>query len=160
MPYLPSVMATAIMLYIVDDVEPGLAAEYQSQLLGILGIDKVSSFILDFHSFLFILNKKMHFLCTFVLNLDYVEQGKLEDCSKLVMELAPSDHFKFSSKRKYSSIPGSPNGVFDVSFSSDSTDDSWSVVSSVSSSPEPLSKKTRALLSLNDATMDFLSLPR
>ncbi|KAJ6337800.1 hypothetical protein OIU76_007476 [Salix suchowensis] len=126
MPYLPSVMATAIMLYIIDDVEPGLAAEYQSQLLGILGIDK----------------------------------GKLEDCSKLVMELAPSDHFKFSSKRKYSSIPGSPNGVFDVSFSSDSTDDSWSVVSSVSSSPEPLSKKTRALLSLNDATMDFLSLPR
>jgi cyclin D3 len=84
----------------------------------------------------------------------------VEDCSKLVMELAPRDHFKFSSKRKYSSIPGSPNGVIDVSFSSDSSNYSWSVVSSVSSSPEPLSKKTRALQSLNDATTDFLSLPR
>ncbi|KAG6786487.1 hypothetical protein POTOM_008091 [Populus tomentosa] len=124
--YVPSVMATAVMLYIIDGVEPSLAAEYQSQLLGILGIDK----------------------------------DKVEDCSKLVMELAPGDHFKFSSKRKYSSIPGSPNGVIDVSFSSDSSNYSWSVVSSVSSSPEPLSKKTRALQSLNDATTDFLSLPR
>jgi len=44
--YVPSVMATAVMLYIIDGVEPSLAAEYQSQLLGILGIDKVSRFTL------------------------------------------------------------------------------------------------------------------
>ena len=156
-------MATAVMLYIIDGVEPSLAAEYQSQLLGILGIDKVSRFTLaSLTSILFCSYwiRKCHCICTFVLNLDYVKQDKVEDCSKLVMELAPTDHFKFSSKRKYSSIPGSPNGVIDVSFSSDSSNYSWSVVSSVSSSPEPLSKKTRALQSLNDATTDFLCLPR
>ncbi|KAF9687537.1 hypothetical protein SADUNF_Sadunf02G0103800 [Salix dunnii] len=145
MPYLPSVMATAIMLYIIDGVEPSLAAEYQSQLL------EGEKGRLNFQG-------SAWGCCVWFW---WGERGgTLEDCSKLVMELAPRDHFKFSSKRKYSSIPGSPNGVFDVSFSSDSTDDSWSVVSSVSSSPEPLSKKTRALLSLNDANTDFLSLPR
>lgn len=44
--YVPSVMATAVMLYIIDGVEPSLAAEYQSQLLSSLGIDKVSGFTL------------------------------------------------------------------------------------------------------------------
>ncbi|CAK7347492.1 unnamed protein product [Dovyalis caffra] len=80
---------------------------------------------------------------------------KVEDCSKLVMELAPRDQFKLSNKRKLCSVPGSPDGVIDVSFSSDSSNDSWSVVSSVTSSPEPLSKKSRALQSLNNATSDF-----
>lgn len=79
-----------------------------------------------------------------------------------------------SNKRKIGSItvpvvPGSPNGVMDVSFSSsDSSNDSWSVASSVSSSPEPLSKKNRSQaqdhdqdqLLLQGATPDFLTIPR
>jgi cyclin D3 len=46
MPYVPSVMAAATMLYVIDNIEPSLAAEYQSQLWSILGIDKVSGFTL------------------------------------------------------------------------------------------------------------------
>lgn len=47
-------------------------------------------------------------------------------------------------KRKFGSIPSSPNGVMDVSFSSENSNDSWSIATvSVSSSPEPLSKKTK-----------------
>lgn len=47
-------------------------------------------------------------------------------------------------KRKFGLIPGSPNGVVDVCFSCDSSNDSWAVaVNSVTSSPEPLSKKIR-----------------
>ncbi|XP_006374876.3 LOW QUALITY PROTEIN: cyclin-D3-1 [Populus trichocarpa] len=128
MPYVPSVMAAATMLYGIDNIEPSLAAEYQSQLLSSLGIDK----------------------------------DKVEDCSKFLMEFALRDHFKLlSNKRKFCSLPGSPSGVVDVSFSSDSSNDSWSVASSVSSSPKPLSKKSRALQSLNNATTsDFLSIPR
>ena len=63
-------------------------------------------------------------------------------------------------KRKLASDPGSPNGVMDVSFSSDSSNDSWAVTapSSVSSSPEPLLKKIRALQSLNYETSDVLSI--
>ncbi|XP_011029308.1 PREDICTED: cyclin-D3-3-like [Populus euphratica] len=123
MSYVPSVMAAATMLYVIDNIEPSLAAEYQSQLLSILGIDK----------------------------------DKVEVCSKFLMESALRDHFKLlSNKRKFSSLPGSPSGVIDVSFSSDNSNDSWSVASSVSSSPKPLSKKSRALQSLNNAaTSDF-----
>lgn len=47
-------------------------------------------------------------------------------------------------KRKFGSIPSSPNGVMDVSFSSENSNDSWAIATvSVSSSPEPLSKKTK-----------------
>lgn len=124
MPYVPSVMAAATMLYVIDNIEPSLAAEYQSQLLSSLGIDK----------------------------------DKVEDCSKFLMEFALRDHFKLlSNKRKFCSLPGSPSGVVDVSFSSDSSNDSWSVASSVSSSPKPLSKKSRALQSLNNATTSDFS---
>lgn len=41
MSFLPSVVATATMLHVVNTVEPCLIVQYQNQLLGILGIDKV-----------------------------------------------------------------------------------------------------------------------
>ncbi|KAG8654788.1 hypothetical protein MANES_05G177400v8 [Manihot esculenta] len=126
MHYLPSVIAAATMLHVINGVEPCLRAEYESQLLGILGIDK----------------------------------DKVDDCSQLIIEMASRYPGSQSNKRKFSSVPGSPNGVIDVSFSSDSSNDSWTVAPSVSSSPMPLSKKSRALQSLNHATADFLSIPR
>ncbi|KAL6521891.1 hypothetical protein OROMI_031768 [Orobanche minor] len=72
------------------------------------------------------------------------------DCCEIV---ATSVHFYSSNKRKYGfgTMPGSPKGVVDVSFSFDSSNDSWaggliSPLSSFSSSPEPLplSKKSRS----------------
>nr|QYW07126.1 cyclin D3-1 [Dimocarpus longan] len=95
-----------------------------------------------------------------------IDKDKVEHCSKLIMELAVGVvHDYQSNKRKLNSIPGSPNGVMDVSFSSDSSNDSWAVAPSVSSSPEPLSKKSRTaqdqlLPSLNHSTADFLTIPR
>ncbi|KAJ0086237.1 hypothetical protein Patl1_08894 [Pistacia atlantica] len=127
MHYLPSVMATATMLHVVESIEPCLGVEYEKQLLDILAIDK-----------------------------DKVE--------KLKMELAIEGYGNRSNKRKFGSIPGSPNGVMEVSFSSDSSNDSWAVALSVSSSPEPLSKKIRAedqlFQRLNHATPDFVTIPR
>ncbi|KAM1507296.1 hypothetical protein PS1_016933 [Malus domestica] len=112
MSFLPSVVATATMLHVVNNIEPCLLIEYQTQLLGILGINK----------------------------------DKVDDCCKLISELTSSGgkgNGKQSNKRKFGSVPSSPNGVMDVSFSSDSSNDSWAVGSSVSSSPEPLSKKRK-----------------
>ncbi|XVE55831.1 hypothetical protein DITRI_Ditri03aG0189000 [Diplodiscus trichospermus] len=133
MRYLPSVIATATMLHIVDSVEPNLRVEYQNQLLGILGIDK----------------------------------DKVDECCKLMIELATTRaEGNQSKKRRFSFIPGSPNGVMDVSFSSDSSNDSWAVASSVSSSREPLSKKNRTtqqdklLRRLSHSHSDFLSIHR
>lgn len=38
--YLPSTMATAVMLYVITNIEPSIASEHHDQLLGILGINK------------------------------------------------------------------------------------------------------------------------
>ncbi|GLT93540.1 hypothetical protein SLE2022_113300 [Rubroshorea leprosula] len=130
MRYIPSVMATATMLHVLDCVEPNLRLEYQNQVLGIHRIDK----------------------------------DKVDDCFKLITESAIY-HSTQSNKRKFGSIPSSPNGVMEVSFSSDSSNDSWSVTSSVSSSPEPMCKKIRTeqdqlLQRLSNAPPDPLSIPR
>ncbi|KAE8674724.1 Cyclin-D3-1 [Hibiscus syriacus] len=128
--YIPSVMATATMLHVVDGVEPNLRAEYQNQLLGILGIDK----------------------------------DKVDECCKLITEPATRAQENQSNKRRSSSIPGSPNGVMDVSFSPDSSNDSWAVTSSVSSSPQHQSKKSRIQQEqlperLSRAPSNFLTIP-
>ena len=49
MSYLPSVIAAATMLHAIDGIKASLGAEYQSQLLGILRIDKVSFPFLAFY---------------------------------------------------------------------------------------------------------------
>ncbi|GAB4852251.1 hypothetical protein Ancab_016443 [Ancistrocladus abbreviatus] len=130
MVFLPSVIAAAVMLHVVNNLEPCIGDEYQSQLLGILGANK----------------------------------DKLVDCSQLIRELALGGKILLSNKRKSVSLPGSPSGVVDVSFSSDSSNDSWAVATSVSSSPEPLSKKIKAedthLQRFSHPSMDFLSIPR
>ncbi|KAG8377467.1 hypothetical protein BUALT_Bualt08G0036000 [Buddleja alternifolia] len=70
-----------------------------------------------------------------------INKDKVEECYKQI-----EDHFQSSKKRKFGSLPGSPKGVVDIAFSSDSSNDSWAVaasVASVSSSPEPSSKKIK-----------------
>ncbi|CAN4092654.1 unnamed protein product [Withania somnifera] len=107
--YLPSAMASATMLHVLDRLKPCIGEKYQDQLLGILRIVK----------------------------------DKVEECYRLIQEVACNIDFH-SNKRKFGRLPGSPTGVMDVSFSSDYSNDSWSLAtSSVTSSPEPLSKKTR-----------------
>ncbi|XP_054798829.1 cyclin-D3-1-like isoform X2 [Prosopis cineraria] len=128
MSYLPSVVATATMMHVVNGVEAGLGVEYRNQLLGILGIDK----------------------------------DKVDECHKLVLEFTTEYQVKQSNKRTFGSVPGSPNGVMDASFSCDSSNDSWAVAASVSSSPEPLSKKARTqdqLLLNHPTNSEFLSIP-
>nr|AAQ19973.1 cyclin D3-1 [Euphorbia esula] len=39
-PYLPSEIASAIMLHVINGIEPSLGDEFETQLFGILGIDK------------------------------------------------------------------------------------------------------------------------
>ncbi|XP_042508801.1 cyclin-D3-1-like isoform X2 [Macadamia integrifolia] len=107
--YLPSVLAAATMLNVIDQVEPDNPVEYQNQLMGVLKISK----------------------------------EEVDDCYELIVEFN-SGHRGCGQKRKYESIPGSPNGVIEANFSCDSSDDSWAVASSVTSSPEPLLKRRRA----------------
>lgn len=98
-----------------------------------------------------------------------MKQDKVEDCFRLISEVAANLHFHSSNKRKFRSFPGSPKGVMDLSFSSESSNDSWSVATaSVSSSPEPMFKKSRVRNEdQNDGVdddhavfSDILSIPR
>ncbi|KAF8098471.1 hypothetical protein N665_0266s0039 [Sinapis alba] len=85
-----------------------------------------------------------------------VESEKVNKCCEFVLDHIPSQ------KRMQ---PASPTGVFDASFSSDSSNESWVV--SASPSPEPLFKRRRVqeqqmkLSSINRVFLDvFTSSPR
>ncbi|KAK4258786.1 hypothetical protein QN277_005196 [Acacia crassicarpa] len=113
--YLPSVLATAIMLHVVDQIEQqSEAVEYKNQLLGVLKSNK----------------EKVDECYSAIQELwNYYYYGQ----------------DKSTKKRRYDEIinPGSPSGVIDAVFGSDGSNDSWEVGSSLCSSPEPLLKKTR-----------------
>lgn len=70
---------------------------------------------------------------------------KIDACYKLIDDHASRGQNYPHNKRKFGSVPGSPRGVMEMCFSSDSSNDSWAVAAaSVSSSPEPHAKKSRA----------------
>ncbi|GMH17801.1 hypothetical protein Nepgr_019642 [Nepenthes gracilis] len=71
------------------------------------------------------------------------DKDKVEECYQLILELASGGKILLSNKRKRVSLPGSPNAVMDVSFSSDSSNDSWAVASPSSPLPDPLFMKKR-----------------
>ncbi|KAI6689066.1 hypothetical protein NL676_025894 [Syzygium grande] len=108
--FLPSVIAAATMLHVINGLKPRLGVEDETQLLGILGMG----------------------------------MDKIDACSKLINDPASRGQNYPHNKRKFGSVPGSPRGVMEMCFSSDSSNDSWAVAASVSSSPEPHSKKSRA----------------
>ncbi|KAI7730928.1 hypothetical protein M8C21_032485, partial [Ambrosia artemisiifolia] len=75
-----------------------------------------------------------------------ISEENIDACSKFIMDVSNnhgSCYFQ-SHKRKYSSVPGSPSGVVDAYFSSDNSNNSWAIASSVTSSPETQLKKNRA----------------
>ncbi|GFS40058.1 similar to CYCLIN D3;2 [Actinidia rufa] len=129
--YLPSVLAASTMLHVIQQVEPCHSIEYQNQLLGVLNLSK----------------------------------EKVSDCYELILEVSSTSpcfygHEKNPHKRKYEQIPSSPSGVIDAILSSDSSNDSWAF-GSVSSSPEPLFKKSRSaqMPSLNRVFVDAVGSP-
>ncbi|XP_059652930.1 cyclin-D3-1-like [Cornus florida] len=110
--YPPSVLATATMLHVIQEVEPCNPIQYQNQLLDVLKISK----------------------------------EKVGECCRLIVDLSNTCFYDQNNphKRKYEQIPDSPSGVIDACLSCDSSNDSWVVGSPVSSSPQPLLKKSRA----------------
>ena len=168
--YIPSILAAAIMLHVIKEVEPCHYLEYQKQLIEVLKTCEVCTQLLGvlfleillpvvFHRLFW--NLIVHWLIV-----DLFQQDKVNACYKLILELLES-HCKGNQghKRKHRSIPSSPNGVIDPSFSCDSYD-LRAVTSSVSPSPHPLFKRSRAqdqqmrLPSLNRMFVDVLSRPR
>ncbi|MED6118518.1 hypothetical protein PIB30_003263 [Stylosanthes scabra] len=94
--FLPSVLATATMMHVFNNVKPSLASEYQNQILAILGINK----------------GKLEECYNMILEVVSSESGyKYKQSTK---------------KRNFGSssiIPSSPSGVIDVSFSSNDDHD-------------------------------------
>ncbi|KAG6434752.1 hypothetical protein SASPL_106394 [Salvia splendens] len=74
-----------------------------------------------------------------------INKDEVRNCCTLIQEVATN----VGNKRKLGSLPCSPKGVFDLSFISDSSNDSWAVASnssSVSSSPQFKKIKTHQFL--------------
>ncbi|KAH7518025.1 hypothetical protein FEM48_Zijuj09G0126800 [Ziziphus jujuba var. spinosa] len=146
MGYLPSVLATATMMRIIDHVEPCNAMEYQNQLLGVLKTSKEK--VEDCYSL-------------------------IVESSSMGYNYANNNYGSSNNqqKRKHDEdIPGSPSGLVDAIFSvdRDSSNDSWSNIgssSSLYSCPEPLFKKARTqdqnmnLTSLNRVFVDVVGSP-
>ncbi|XVF01310.1 hypothetical protein REPUB_Repub04eG0076900 [Reevesia pubescens] len=139
--YLPSVLATATMMHVIDQVEPYNPIDYQNQLLSVLKISK----------------EKVNDCYKLILDLSTRPQSN---------GYSNPPH---PIKRKLETVPSSPSGVIDAAFSSDSSNDSWAVGSyssvSMSSSPEPPFKKSRGqeqgmrLPSLNRVFVDMVGSP-
>lgn len=120
MRFLPSVLATATILHVINTTDPCSETEYQNQLLNTLKIDK----------------------------------DQLDDCVKMISDSTGGFFEDKSNKRKLrSTAPLSPDGLIDICFSSNCSNDPWgaaspappSTAAAVSSSPEPRAKKIRFL---------------
>ncbi|KAJ0694694.1 putative cyclin domain-containing protein [Helianthus annuus] len=80
-----------------------------------------------------------------LMNILNISEENVEKCSKFIMDVSNnhgSCYFQ-TPKRKYSSVPSSPIGVVDTYFSSDNSNNSWAIASSVSPSPEVQFKRFR-----------------
>ncbi|XP_028764149.1 cyclin-D3-3 [Neltuma alba] len=94
-----------------------------------------------------------------------INEEQVNECYKLILKLlcCHEDIQNINPKRKRLS---SPDGVIDVSFSSDCADDSWAKASPLSLSLEPMFKRSRALEqpmhlpSVNRVSIDVLHSPR
>lgn len=93
-------------------------------------------------------------------------QEKVNECYKLILKLlfCYKGIQNLSQKRKCLSGPRNSSGVMDASFSCDSSNDSWTVASSISM--EPVFKRSKAqdqhmrLPSVNRVSIDVLNSPR
>ncbi|KAK4710334.1 hypothetical protein R3W88_004847 [Solanum pinnatisectum] len=115
--YPPSVIATATLLYVINEIEPCNAVDYLNQFMVVL---KVRKFVI-------------------------FKQDSIDECHDLILELMgiPGSKICQTHKSKCQSIPGTPDGVIDAYFSCESSNDSCVVASSVSSLPEPQYKRSR-----------------
>ncbi|CAN0922392.1 CYCD3-3 [Linum grandiflorum] len=120
--YLPSEVATAVMLHVINAMDLSAGTEYQSKLLALMEID--------------------------------VE--KVVDCRELIMELTSGSGQSKKRSRMLDSIPGSPNGVMDLSFCSDSSNGCTSASSSVSSSPEQPRRSKKGRVDIDESFIGMI----
>ncbi|XP_061341882.1 cyclin-D3-2 [Gastrolobium bilobum] len=103
-----------------------------------------------------------------LLGLLKISEEQVNECYKLMLKqlVCYEGIYNLCQKRKRLSEPSSPGGVIDASFSSDSSNDSWTVASPISLSLEPVFKRSKAqdqqlrLPSVNHVYIDVLNSPR
>ncbi|KAK8562891.1 hypothetical protein V6N13_018557 [Hibiscus sabdariffa] len=151
--YLPSVLATATMMNIIDQVQPLNPVDYQNQLLGVLKISK----------------DKVNDCYRLILDVSTRPQNQNNACNNSFLP-AGTTVPHCNQKRKLEMSPSgcsSPSGVIDAGFSCDSSNESWVVgppplPSPPLSLPEPPFKKRKAqeqgmcLTSLNRVFVDIV----
>ncbi|TYI99845.1 hypothetical protein E1A91_A13G045700v1 [Gossypium mustelinum] len=132
--YLPSVLATATMMHVIDQVELFNPIDYQNQLLSVLKISKEK--VNDCYKLILDVSTRPQ------------AQGNGGACKRKVEERVPS----------------SPSGVIDAAFGSDSSNDSWGTVSLSPEQQPPFKKsraqeQVMRLPSLNRVFVDIVGSP-
>ncbi|KAL9231731.1 hypothetical protein vseg_006920 [Gypsophila vaccaria] len=147
--YLPSVLATATMMHVIDQIEPCDSLEYQTQLLNVLNISKEKV-------------KECYELI--------IERSSVSTTNDI--SIYNKRKFEQMNNINNTIVPRSPSGVVDgYNFSSESSNDSWTATGgpvSVSSSPVASRKKGRVhekpmplqLPSMSRVFVDFATSPR
>ncbi|MBA0573059.1 hypothetical protein Golob_000353 [Gossypium lobatum] len=132
--YLPSVLATATMMHVIDQVELFNPIDYQNQLLSVLKISKEK--VNDCYKLILDVSTRPQ------------AQGNGGACKRKMEERVPS----------------SPSGVIDAAFGSDSSNDSWGTVSLSPEQQPPFKKsraqeQVMRLPSLNRVFVDIVGSP-
>ncbi|CAO2814859.1 unnamed protein product [Amaranthus hypochondriacus] len=126
--YLPSVLATATMMHVIDQIEPSNPLDYQNQLLGVLNITKVK------------VNECYKLIVEKTINTkksdDKIINHHKRPFDQMMFNFHPLPTTTTTTTTSSSDIiPSSPSGVMDAYYlSCDSSNDSWTVVHSSSSS--------------------------
>ncbi|CAJ1942897.1 unnamed protein product [Sphenostylis stenocarpa] len=102
-----------------------------------------------------------------LLGLLKINEEQVNQCYKLMQKLLGGNEgiYSLHQKRKYLSVPSSPGGILDSSFSCESSNGSWALSSSVSLSLEPQFKRRAQdqqmrLPSVSRVSIDVLNSPR
>ncbi|KAF3794308.1 Cyclin-D3-1 [Nymphaea thermarum] len=127
--YAPAIIASSIMLSVISQLESSNPTEYENQLLSVMEISMLTPSIFK------------------------MKQEEVRECLQLIKDAALLEHIR-GQKRKLPSLPGSPRGVFDAYFNSDSTNDSWASSSS-SSLPEDVPEKAAKKGRMDDPQLHF-----
>lgn len=117
--YLPSVVATATVFFAIKDFEPSEVMQYEIQVMNALKVSK----------------------------------EKVNECYGIILEVMDDqglNKHRGTLKRKLlPPVPGSPEGVMDAYFSCESSNDSWDVAVSVTTSSKPVLKRSRVTFKIS-----------
>ncbi|KAL2939338.1 Cyclin-D3-1 [Bienertia sinuspersici] len=149
--YLPSVLATATMMHVIDQIEPSNPLDYQNQLLGVLNFNK----------------EKVNECYQLIVEKSSSENGNnnnnklkrtFDDMTMNSIYFNPPPPPPPPATYSNDIIPSSPSGVMDAYyFSCDSSNDSWANTAATTTSTSTATNHTNTMIGASSSSLSSLS---